>query len=222
MTEPVRWHYELTDGELAHLARRVEWALQHQNQRFARAIPSARIPDRTRQVLVLVVALVGLGAVIALHALGGISGTLFTASIAFYGAALALGAVFPWYRARARRFAGRMIERRAARLLKPLGRLAPMTFEYALHDGRITTTSTRSSWLPPLEPRSIRLVIAVGPSLILFRRARGLNPCRMLHVPDEPARAAVLAAFPHAEHVELTGPLAGYGDAIPKATIASA
>jgi hypothetical protein len=222
MTEPVRWTCELTRDDLPRLASGLEWALQHQNQRFAHAMPTSRLPVRTRQLLVVAISLFGFGAVFVLRALDGISPSWFAAAIAIYSVGLVFGLLLPWVRTRGRAFAGRRLAARAARILAPLGGIVPATFEYALEDGRIAVACAQLPRLRPLDSRAVGLVIAVGPSLFAFRRPRSLIPSRTLHVPDEATRAAVLATFGTAERVELSGPIDGYGDRIPRATVASA
>ena len=222
MTEPVRWRSELTGERLPAIAQQLEWALQHQQRRYVQRLPMNRIPDRQRAwmaralsaaIVVLVLALVRLDPSIWDEHRLLVTGMFALAAIGFV-----LSFAFPQTRAWSRRYAGRSIARRAARLLRPLARRLPAAFDYELWADRIVVHWAGRPLLNPI-PLEPGLVLAAPDALFVFRKRSSLGVVRTVYVPAGPERRAVLDAFARAgaEQIELTGPAEGYADRVPPA-----
>ena len=222
--EPVRWTVELTPAHLVERTQRMEWALQHQNRRFVAALPTDRMPIATRRAIGIGCSLLGLaltGALLAMdRRMWRDHATLVAVMFAFFGISLVASLALPRMRAGSRRLAGKMIARRAARIVGQLARRLPATFEYSLQADRIDVHCATWPSLPPISLAQ-GLVLAAGDTLILFRRRRSMNPTRTIHVAGDAERRAVLDAFARhgAECVEISGPTDGYSDSLPPATV---
>lgn len=219
MSEPLRWRVELTSDQLPELVQRLEWALQHQNQRFATRMPAARMPDSTRRALGIALSLVGLLLLLVLALMSpGVSPALLGSAAAVFALFLVLALALPRVRASSRRFAGRSIARRAARNVRPIARALPAAFDYELHDDHLAVTSPNVGGLRPIA-FGRQLVIATDLALFVFARPLSQLLSRTIHVRGDAERAAVLAAFARhgSTHVEVTGPADGYSDPLPPA-----
>jgi hypothetical protein len=167
------------------LQQELAWALQRQNRRFADALRRRNLPAKWRQRGAIAISLVALGV------LGRLIATsppayrrahllLFVSGTVFFLATLALGIVFPRYQAWERRFADGLLARRAERMLEPLAARAPFTRTYELDDVLRTAA---------------KLVVSTPGAVMLFDRADSLTPARIVPVPDEAVRDAVVASL---------------------------
>jgi hypothetical protein len=218
----MQWRVEVTRDQLPHLVQRLEWTLQHQNRRFSDRMPTQKLSPGARRALVLVLSLLCIALVALLWALDprGFARDRgwWLAALAFFTltfvASFFLGSLRAW----SKRFAGRMMAFRAARLMRPFERRLPAVLDYELHTDRVTV---HCDVVPGVKPLSLSqgLVVAADDLLVVFRRRGSLTPIRKLHVLGAEERRALLAAFAQhgTECVEVTGPAEGYVDPLPPA-----
>jgi hypothetical protein len=211
--DPVRWRVELTREQMPRLVQRMEWVLQHKNQRLAERMQGREMTDATRTAG-LVVSILGLLLTFAVHPFW------WWALVLFFALTLAMSLFPQRFKRASRRFAGRMIAKRATRLLRSLEHRLPLVFEYELQADCVGVRCEAEPHVRPM-PLAPGLVVAADDLVVVFRRGRSLNPRRKLHVPDVNARRAVLQAFARhgAECVEVSGPAEGYADALPAARL---
>jgi hypothetical protein len=207
MPGSLRWRFEVTRDALPALQQHLEWALQRQNQRLARAIPTGRLSIARRQRLVFLLSPIGVVAVLGLYlsdprAAG--HGPLYLLGGAFFVGTFAAGLALPAVRRWSARTAGTMIERRAARMLRTLARRAPCAIEYELDEEEL---------------RAARAALYTDSVVVLLRRLHSPAPLRVLWVATTSERQALLAALEAAGVAceEVTGAVDGYVAPVPEA-----
>jgi hypothetical protein len=212
------WTVEITRERIPHLRTQLEWALQHQNRRFANSMRTA-----SRKIII------GLGILgLALIALAGaLDPRQFQAFPGFYAAMSAVFVVviviaFTKKKMATKlglRGAARGLARQAERTYAKVAAQAPYVVEYSLEGANVRARADKLGVDRTTELRARRLVCVTPDVLVMFRWRRSLVPMRFIYCSDDDARRALLAACAsHAvETVEISGPSDGYADPIPQA-----
>lgn len=222
MSGNLAWTFDFTRERVPALQVQLEWALQHQNRRFARAFVDGTWNVRR----VLVTALSALGALLI-----GVAYVLdpagWRANATLFLALLALFVLLPIAvrlrkprtdQPRSHRRVGAALARDAGRIYrKPLAR-APYTIAYTCDGSRVRARVESLGIDRAFELRAPRLVIATPDAILAFRRAWSFTPFRFVYVTPD-ARAALVADFTRAgvPVVELAGPVEGYVAPLPDA-----
>jgi hypothetical protein len=228
--DELRWTFEMTAAIVPRLQERLEWALQRQNQRIVRALPTERLPIERRQRLVMIIAGAALTLVLLLLLVDPASrrrpAPLIALAIGFAAAGLAARAL-PRLRRWSRRYTGAMLGRQAERTFRAVAARAPYTIEYRLAGDRLGAVGTRAfhdlsgavGVDRALELGAIALVLHAPGVLFAFRRRHAARPHRVIYVSGEREADAVLAAFTAAgaEVEALTSAVEGYVAPIPEA-----
>jgi hypothetical protein len=222
------WQVELERGELPALQARFEWALQHQNRRFAGKFERA-VPQRGLRGILIGVAILGLvviGLYVALDPRAFGRDPWFVIGYgAVFTAVLVIGIVFTPARKSAfsARWSGRSFARAAERTFRPVLEQLPYTIDYRLAGDAVEARVAKLGLVRRTELAKVRLVLDGETVLFAFRRPGSFNPYRLIYVPAAADRDAVLAAFARrgAEHVVLTGPIDGYVAPVPEARVRS-
>jgi hypothetical protein len=225
VADELRWRYEVTRPSLPPIEQALEWALQRQNRRIVQALPTDRISVERRARVATMISVLGLVAIGALYLLDPRAARrqpafFVLATLVFVGGLVAARSL-PRIRAWSRRVAGRMIARQAARAIAGVAKRAPYTIDYHLA-GDVLDAHVVS---PPLDRRlalrGVGQVLYAEHVLFVFTRKHAARPSRLLFVPGEPERAALLAAFARCDvpAEELTGAVEGYAPPIAPAIV---
>jgi hypothetical protein len=221
MADELQWTFELTRERVPELQVQLEWALQHQNRRFASRMRGNY--GRIRQRLVL--GLCGFGYVfIALIYL--LSPEQFRANPAFFIAMLivftvlaASATVFKGLVSRksSQRFAGGMLTRQAARMYRKPAAQAPYEITYTCSGDHVRARADKLGIDRTLALRDARLVIHAPDVMFVFRRAWSFHPFRFIYVSGEVERRALLDSLDRLkiDHVPITGPVENYVAPVP-------
>jgi hypothetical protein len=186
-------------------------------------MPTQKLSIGARRAILLGLSLLGIAIIALLWSLAPRSAATerwLLAALGFFAmtfiASFFVGAIRGW----SKRVAGRMLARRAARLLRPMERRLPAVLEYELHADHV---AVHCDVVPAVKPLSLAqgLVVAADDLVVVYRARGSLNPIRKLHVPGADERRALLAAFAQhgTECVEVSGPAEGYDDALPPARV---
>jgi hypothetical protein len=145
---------------------------------------------------------------------------LYLAGLVFFTLTFMVSFYVRSMRAWSRRLAGRVVARRAARIIRPIERRLPAIFEYELQADQVAVHCDAVAGVKPLSLAE-GLVVTAHDLLVVFHSRGSLTPIGKLHVPGAEDRHALLAAFGRhgAECVEVTGPADGYASPLPPARI---
>ncbi len=206
----VQWTHEITPEAVPALQQQLEWALQRQNRRFSDQFEQRRrIPLALRRRLLVVLGVLVVALVVALARLDPWIARRHVGFFAFAAGAgvlaIVVGFALPGIQARSRRFAGRMIARRAEMMMRPLAAKAPFPIAYELTD----------------ELLRARAVLSTPDAVFVFAHDRSLRLQQAIYGAAE--RDRVVAAFvaAGASHEHLDRPVDGYVAPIPEAVIRS-
>jgi hypothetical protein len=214
----VTWTVEITRERTAHLRAQLEWALQHQNRKFADTMRTV-----TRKLIVglgiLGMALLALAVVLDPQQLVAYP-FFYTAMSAVFVLVIAIGLTKKKASSRfGRRSAARSLARQAERTYAKVAAQAPYTIEYSLDGANVRARAEKIGVDRTTELRAGRVVCITPDALIVFRRASSIIPMRFIYCSDDNARRALCAACAAhgVETVEISGPSAGYADRVPQA-----
>jgi hypothetical protein len=218
MSSDLHWRFELTKERIAELAHRYEWALQHQNARFARTMRAWR----TRAVTGLGVfgcALIALLCVLEPRAIREqpiLFGGMF---VIFVGTMVLVRVTERSKTSRQLRYVGGMLARTAARAFRKPAQQAPYTIDYTCDGRQVRARVDHLGIRRAFELRKVRHVLHAETVAFVYRFRWSLRPMRFVYVPGEPELRALLAAFDAAgvPHEPLAGPTEGYVASIPEA-----
>ena len=225
MADEHSWRVHLERGDVPALQTRLEWALQHQNRRFASGFERA-IPQQALRVVIIVLsiiglAVVGLGVVLDPRHFGHDPWAAIYAGV--FILLLCVGIAFTPARKKAfsARTAGRSFARGAERMYRAVLRQVPYDIDYRLAGVVIEARAEKIRVVRQTELGKVKLVLDCETVLFAFRRRGSFNPYRFIYVPTAADREAVLAAFARhgAERVTLTGPIDGYVAPVPEARV---
>jgi hypothetical protein len=217
----LHWQFELTSERIADLTHRYEWALQHQNARFARTMRTFR----TRIVTAL--GMFGCALIILLYALepGAVRAqpVLFGGMFALFILTMLLVRVT---RARAGRrqlrYVGGMLARTAARTYRKPAEQVPYTIDYSCDGRQVRARVERLGIRRGFELRKVHLVLHAETVAFVYRFRWSLRPMRFVYA-TEPDLRALLAAFDAAgvPHEPLSGPTVDYVEPIAHARVSN-
>ncbi|MGE5183994.1 MAG: hypothetical protein ACM31C_18110 [Acidobacteriota bacterium] len=222
MADDLAWTFDFTRERVPGLQVQLEWALQHQNQRFVQSFVAGTWGVRR----VLVTVLCAFGALLDLAVLV-IDPAVWRSRWLFFAAFLMLFAMLPIViarqrprpdRRRSQRRVGARLARTAERIYRRPRARAPYTIAYTFDGAGIRARVESLGLDRAFELRRPRLVIATPELLLAFRRSWSVTPFRFVYVTPE-ARGALLAACSKlgVPTVELAGPVEGYVAPLPDA-----
>jgi hypothetical protein len=218
----LHWQFELTAERIADLTHRYEWALQHQNARFARKMRAWRV----RAVTAL--GTLGCALIVLLYALQPdairTQPVLFGGTFAIFIAAMVIVRVTRrGERARQLRYVGSMLARTAARTYRKPGQQVPYTIDYSCDGRHVRARVERLRIDRQFELRKVHLVLHADSVAFVYRFGWSLRPMRFVYLPGAPELTALLAAFDAAgvPHERLAGPAEGYVEPIAQARVSS-